>query len=353
MFAQPFDTERLEIAPEPVLIAEDIPFGYGRSAFAVSQNGVLVYRSGANASSRGVVGAAADKLVWFDRNGSQLGSAGEIGTYLSSVELSPDGKRLSVVNFQTGQIEVLLFSTNVMSPFTFDGRSGFSPVWSRGGEWIAFASRGDGDIYDLYQKRSSGAGVEQLLLGGGGDKYPSDFSVDGGLVFFWMKEETNVFENHSWILPPNGDDPVPLEGVGYHPKLSPNGKWIAYTAYTEFEGATGTTGVFVRAMDPDGGMWQVANGGMFPRWRGDGQELFYVTQGDSQLMAVDVTTDGTFEHGVQTPLFPTPIQTELLFNGFNHNYDVTPDGERFILPVPESPRPITVVTNWPELIENQ
>ena len=339
LLAQPFDVERLEVAPEPVLIAEDVSFYNGRSAFSVSQNGVLVYNSGPIFDSQ--------RFVWFDRGGNQLGAVGKAGQYIFSVELSPNAEELAVP--VDGRIEVLRFDTNLMSPLTFELGVAMAPVWSGDGEWIAFASKSGGDILDLYRKRSNGAGVEQLLLGGRGDKYPTDFSADGGLVFFWETGE-NYLEHHSWILPPRGGDPVPLANVGYHAKLSPNGKWIAYTAYTNPAGV-GTTGVFVRAVGLDGGMWQIADGGTFPRWRGDGKELFYVTQADSELVAVEVTTDGIFEHGVQRSLFQTPIQTEALFPGFHQNYDVTPDGERFILPVPASSGPITVITNWTSLLE--
>ena len=66
LFAQPFDTARLETSGEPMPISEDVrtfPLN-GRSAFSASTNGVLVYRSGTVTAGRA--------LAWHDRNGKQI-----------------------------------------------------------------------------------------------------------------------------------------------------------------------------------------------------------------------------------------------------------------------------------------
>jgi hypothetical protein len=66
-------------------------------------------------------------------------------------------------------------------------------------------------------------------------------------------------------------------------------------------------------------------------------------------MAVPVTTDGPFKSGSPEPLF----RTRLLPQGsqsivFYTAYDVTADGQRFVLNVPpEDPGPpVTIVLNW-------
>ena len=82
LMAQPFDVEKLELSGEPSLITEEVGFNpqNGRSFFCASNNGILVYRTGAAAISR---------LAWFDRSGKQLGTVGTPDILLSP-SLSPD-----------------------------------------------------------------------------------------------------------------------------------------------------------------------------------------------------------------------------------------------------------------------
>ena len=60
-------------------------------------------------------------------------------------------------------------------------------------------------------------------------------------------------------------------------------------------------------------------------------------------MAVEVKAGATFEFGVPKPLLETRVGTSVRF------YDVTGDGQRFLIggPVSEAAAtPITVVINW-------
>jgi len=61
-------------------------------------------------------------------------------------------------------------------------------------------------------------------------------------------------------------------------------------------------------------------------------------------MAVRVETSSTFSHGEPRPLFPTA--------GMN-GYDVTPDGQRFLIAVPDRAKTsqVTVILNWTALLK--
>jgi eukaryotic-like serine/threonine-protein kinase len=87
-------------------------------------------------------------------------------------------------------------------------------------------------------------------------------------------------------------------------------------------------------------------GGNWPRWRGDGRELFYLSP-DNQLMAASVNATGTaFEVGEVRSLF----QTRPPVGKLGYAYDVTRDGQRFVInsyrDESGSAEPITVVVNW-------
>jgi hypothetical protein len=81
-------------------------------------------------------------------------------------------------------------------------------------------------------------------------------------------------------------------------------------------------------------------GGIAPRWRGDGRELFYLAP-NGKMMAVEVITSQEFHVGTPSLLFQTPPGT---IAG-----DVTADGKRFLLVTPvgsSASVPFTIVLNW-------
>ncbi len=100
LMAQRFNPDRLELTGEPVAVAEGVAYNSfnGRNTFSVSENGVLVYRTGR------LGGLPTSELVWFDRGGKRIGSVGRTGYYLrptlsrgrkthrSGATRSPDGR---------------------------------------------------------------------------------------------------------------------------------------------------------------------------------------------------------------------------------------------------------------------
>jgi hypothetical protein len=81
---------------------------------------------------------------------------------------------------------------------------------------------------------------------------------------------------------------------------------------------------------------------MSPRWRKDGRELFFLAK-DGTMMAARIDPNDGSSLGVQA-LFPTA-----LIGGNSRPYDVTANGERFILPLaPEAQ--LQVVTDWRALL---
>ncbi|MBA3716207.1 MAG: PD40 domain-containing protein, partial [Pyrinomonadaceae bacterium] len=198
-------------------------------------------------------------------------------------------------------------------------------------------------LTDLYQKATSGAGSDELLLKSNDPKFPADWSSDGRFILYRSRDPKT--KEDIWVLPLEGDrQPFPLLQTEFNEsqaRFSPNGKWIAYTS-----DESGTTQVYVQSFPAAGSKWPVSTGGgNQPRWRRDGRELFYLA--DGKLMAVEVKTEGTFEAGVPKPLFV--IHGPIEVTPFAISYAVTADGQRFLVrSVVEqaSTTPITVVVNW-------
>jgi eukaryotic-like serine/threonine-protein kinase len=106
--------------------------------------------------------------------------------------------------------------------------------------------------------------------------------------------------------------------------------------------------VYIQAFPSTGAKWQVSNNeGTQPRWRGDGRELFFLS-GTTQNMWVAGIRSSPGGVEVETPraLFPVPQ-----FPGPAHLYDVTPEGQRFVLVSPpgagaQGGVAINIISQW-------
>jgi serine/threonine protein kinase len=338
LMAQPFDLRRLALTGSAFPIAEQIqtqgnfpPSG----VFSASENGVLAYQGG---------GATANsQLVWFDRTGKQIGVLGDPAAY-GSVELSPDGRQASVsIPDEAGKgRDIWLYDVarGLRTRFTFDRANALESIWSPDGSRVVFNSGRKGHL-DLYQKASSGSGAEEVLLEDNLDKYPVSWSPDGRFILYSSVGGPTGLD--LFVLPLFGDrKPLPFlqtqfaEGSG---RYSPDGRWVAYAS-----NESGKFEVYVAPFPGPGGKWQISTaGGDWPRWRRDGNEIFYLTPGNA-LMAAAVNGKGSsLEVGAVKPLFQTRA-TRL-----EDRYAVSADGQRFLIntsPEQATSAPITVVLNW-------
>jgi Tol biopolymer transport system component len=116
-------------------------------------------------------------------------------------------------------------------------------------------------------------------------------------------------------------------------RLSPDGRLLAFASEE-----SGRWEVYVQSLGAGGGRWQVSSdGGALPRWRGDGRELIYAADPD-RILAVAV------EPG-DVPSFGAPVE---IFRRAFADYDVTPDGQRFVALVMADGAdvPLTLATHW-------
>jgi Tol biopolymer transport system component len=345
LLAQAFDVETLTVKGEAVRLAEQIPFNlvYGRSAFAVSATGVLIYRTGIEAT-------AARQLAWFDRMGNQIETIGERRA-LANPDLSRDGKRLAVefVDPQTNNRDIWItdLARGVPTRFTFDSQSDGEHIWSPDGSRIAFRSERTGQ-QQMYIKSTGGLESEERLAESAFNENPLDWSPDGRSILF-LRQDGGKTGLNLWLLPLEGDrKPVPVLQTDYsdiQAQFSGDGRWIAFA-----NDESGKYQIYVMSFPSKGRKWQVSkDGGMQPRWSRDGKELFYIAA-DGKLMAVPVKAGEAFETGSPLPLFQTPIDGANYFADVLHDYAVSVDGKRFLLSVQPltggSEVPITVVVNW-------
>jgi serine/threonine protein kinase/Tol biopolymer transport system component len=335
LLAQALDADRVTTTGDPFPIAERVEHYVetGTAAFAASESGVVVYR--------GSPEAAISRLVWIDRSGKRQGQVVEPGLYRNP-RLSPDGTRIATELLDAAgnrDIWIIDLARNVSTRFTFGPGRNASAVWSPDGRRIAWQSD-----TQTYIKLASGAGKEESVRHE--PWIPDDWLPDGSGLLYHPAQPRQV-----WLLPITGADRTPrvvIEGrdITSHARLSPDQRWVAYTT-----AESGRFEIFVQAYPTSAGRWQVSNeGGIQPKWRPDGKELFYLAL-DGRLMAVPLTAGETFDMGQPTALFQTHLET---VTGFVwHQYDVSRDGQRFLVNSPEaiSPSPLTVVVNLQTLLK--
>jgi Tol biopolymer transport system component len=225
---------------------------------------------------------------------------------------------------------------------TSEGGRDFGAEWTPDGKELIFSS--ERPFFDLYRRAADASRPAEALLTGSYDHYTGAVSRDGKTFAFSMAVPG---AGEIWTVPLQGERvATPYFSNGFnlgHPTLSPDGGWMAYDSDESGQGVD----VFIQSYpDPKVKRLKVSPAhGSEPMWTQGGRELVY-REGD-KVMAVTIDL-ATGASGPPRVLFSGPYPDN---PGWTRprSYDVTPDGERFLLTkLPgEQPRPrIMVVLNW-------
>jgi Tol biopolymer transport system component len=291
------------------------------AAFAVAQNGTVIYNTN--------VGASLSALTWIDRAGKELGRLGD-PAIIANPTLSPDNNRVAVdiSDLKTNNVDVWLVNAKNagLSRFTFDPEEDVSAIWSRDGSMVAYRTNTAGGV-KVFVKRATGLEREKSVLQAGmtEDYSPSSWSPDGQTI---LCTDFSATDSHLELLAIASGIPtryLSLKSNQSNGQISGDGKWVAYAS-----DESGVWEIYVSSFPGAAGKWQVSHGGgTEPRWRADGKEIFYIGPGGT-LMAVPVNGENGFATGTPVRLFEihgrAPISATDLFS-----YDVSKDGQRFIV----------------------
>lgn len=261
---------------------------------------------------------------------------------------------VELVDPQVQAPDIWLIDTTrgITSRFTVDPALDVRPVWSPDGNRIVFGSPREGHPPNMYEKASSGATREEPLFRSNLIDHPTDWSRDGRFIVYARLDPKTQWD--LWVVPvvpeQKGGERKPLpylrtEFNEHNGQLSPDGRWMAYSS-----DESGRSEVYVRGFPELGARWQIStDGGVQPRWRGDGKELFYLSA-DGTLMAVAVPLETTFKASAPRALFKTRIaEFEYESEIARTNYVPAGDGQRFLINTiieEAAPSPVTVVLNW-------
>ncbi len=355
VMAQPFDPDNLELVGEAFPIAQQVGYDidFNRGHFTVSENAVFAYRSGASTSGT--------ELFLMDRAGKPLKKIGEPAQFAGG-QLSRDEKKLAVsvwdAQSRTRDIWIYDLIRGVRTRFTFDPGVEDFAVWSADGSRIIYCSDKKKHL-DIYQKAVSGAGGEELLVESTLEKYPTDMSSDGRFLLYYTAGDPKTGSD-VWILPMVGErKPIPFlqsEFEEFDAQFSPDGKWISYIS-----NESGRYEAYVKPFAGTGsdaareGKWQISSNGvanaiiMASRWRGDGRELYYMSE-DHRVMAAEVKAAGSsLELGAIKQLFDMKTKSVAFIGA------VSVDGQRFLIasPMGQSSTPLTLVLNWDQELKKE
>ena len=346
LMGQAFNAARLELHGEPITLAEDVGAvnSLSLAPISVSENALLVYQS---------VGEATRQLSWMDRNGKTLVPVTGTGSW-GPPRISPDGTRAVVAKLGKDRKNADLWiidQAGNATQFTSGPSHKGSPVWSPDGSRIAYFVN-EGGSYDIFMSPANAGARMDLLFKSPQAKYPTDWSRDGRYLFFGVLTEGS--RSDVWGLSILDRRAGPLLDTVFsegYAALSPDGKWLAFQT-----DESGRNEVYVQPFDGISRgtrrRYDVSaqTGGGLPRWRADGKEIFYMTN-RGRMMSVKVHPIGS-EFACDPPQFL--FQTRPIPNTWNL-YDVSPDGQRFLMNLPmewSSASPITVMTNWTEKLKD-
>jgi eukaryotic-like serine/threonine-protein kinase len=322
LVAQPFDQTTLTLSGSPRVISTHV-------SMAAAGGPTLVYWDPPRGLSFGY------QIAWFSRAGAVITTTGSMATYRDP-RISPDGRSLAIARAdENGLFGIWKYdiARNVDSRVT--GTTFVSPTWSRDSRSLVIGSqagvfRYDADAVTPPQlvrvlktfgnvQDTSPDGREALIMtSGSGPSLPSVMPLDGS------------------------GDPLPIASGGFtrtYGAFSPDGRWIALSTT---EGAL--TRLHVQPHPGPGARIPVTTlPVLFPRWRGDGRELYGLTQQDGQtaIVAIPVTWAGAApDFGAPQVLFTVPRIVPS-----NHGFDVTADGQRFVAVIRGDldPSPLTMV----------
>jgi serine/threonine protein kinase/Tol biopolymer transport system component len=341
LMALPFDATALRPTGEAMPVNASVRwFGpTGIAAFALSGDGrTLVYQPPSRPS----------RLVWVNRTTRALTPIGEPARF-GSVLLSPDETKVAteIWNDQTEGRDLYLvdLASGIPTRVTREKIDAIAGSWSRDGR-LVFSRAADSppDLFIMPIDRPSDA---KPLLRKEGVQVARHWSADGQTIAFVDQSVGEQEHVGIQLISPDGH-PREFRNVpdeSFDPRFSPDGRWLAYAAF-ESERPE----IYVAPSDGRGAPRRLSrNGGVLPRWRGDGHELFFV-QFDGMMVAVNPADtlpvpSLLFRLEGALPSFSDYRDSERWFD-----YDVTADGQRFLIrqPVPgaESVDNLRVVIDW-------
>jgi Tol biopolymer transport system component len=328
LMATPFDLGRRQVTGDAVAVLDGLSIGgAGVAKATLSASGTLAY----------VTGSATSRLVLVGANGGVRPLLSEPRSY-ESPRFAPDGKRVAVaVGARPPDIWVYDIAAGTLARLTSEAAN-LRPEWTPDGKRIVFLSNRSGE-FGIWWRAADGTTPPQKVFESRDQAQEVVAAPDGGVLVYRLNPSGGSYGVWFRSLA-DVTTPKPfVSTASYHelmPSLSPDGRWLAHVS-----DETGAMEVYVRPFPGPGARYLVsAGGGSEPLWAPDGRRLFY--RNGRQMLAARVATVPAFSVTGREVLFEGNYST----NASHQNYDVTPDGQGFLMLQPDSDVEVVVVLNW-------
>lgn len=333
-----FDPVSLELQGTPVGMLGDLITmpASGAAQFNVSDTGTLVYLSG---SARRIE----NNLDWIGSGMKEPQPFGMKPGLYQSPRFSPDGRKVALTVRQPSP-EIWIYDLNrgTLQQMTFALGENEVPVWSPDGRQIAYAGNGRNQAYVF---PVDGSSPERPIATIPDHFHLHSWSADGSLIAF---EKYVNGSPEIWMLPTAGSrQPYRYIDHAHDPAFSPDGRWLAYVSVSVGASAPGlqAQNVYIQRFPGPGERIQVSTAdGTEPVWSRDGHDLYYEA-GDS-LFRASVATAPSLVVGKPEVVYQGHFWRS---NIVGPNYDVAPDGKRFLMVDSDKELELTqihVVLNW-------
>jgi Tol biopolymer transport system component len=332
ILVQPWNPSSAQLIGEPATLGGPVGVLGSTPDMTVSENGLLVYGSPVEL-----------QLTWLDREGKVQGTAGEPG-FVNAPRLSPDGARVA---YHRDLPDAGLFMVDLARGISSRlAAQGTGAEWSPDGTEIAFTARREGSN-SVFLRRADATGTPHVLAPSGGNQSLVGWLSGPSVVYYDSDPKSSKSELRVADVAAGRETRLLRSVSSREPEaaLSTDSRWLAYAS-----DESGRLEVYVQRFGINRSgpekRWQISgNGGNFPRWRRDMQELFYVAS-DGELMSVPIKLSAeSLDPAPPHTLFSLPA----VFNG-SYSYDVAPDGQRFLVLALSSRRgrePLSMIVNWP------
>jgi serine/threonine protein kinase/Tol biopolymer transport system component len=313
LLSQRIDVAKGIVRGEPSTVASDVSYFYptARADFSASAAGIVVYRTDTSTG----------RLVMLNRGGAVTRTLDDQRLFWDQ-SVSRDGRKaaVSVVTRATGLMDIWIYdlARGMRERFTSDPSIEVSPAWAPDGRSIVY-SQAEGGTFPHLVRRSLTGSVSEELTPKDSFQFSASFMRDGESLFYSNDAGKGTDILRLSMKNRRSEPAVDSSFNEVTPAASPDGAWLAY--------ASNTTGAYEVYLQSLGGSEPLririsANGGSNPSWRGDAQELFFLSA-DNRVMSAKPSAAGRWEDAIVTELFR--------LEGDLRGFVALPDGQSFLV----------------------
>jgi serine/threonine-protein kinase len=252
---------------------------------------------------------------------------------------SPDGHRIAVAIASSGErdIWVVDVANGTASRLTSNASVNDRPEWTPDGKRVLYRTARSRRSALWWRAADMSDSESPLLANETSDFYEGVFSPNGRYLVYQI-DTAGADVLYRQLSGDTASRPIAnTQFTEDMARVSPDGRWVAFVSLE-----TGGEEVFVQPFPGPGPRVQVSlRGGNEPVWSPDGRRLFY--RNEENVMAASINSSGGLAVTSREVLFADGFVKRALPHA---NFDVSPNGGKFLFLKAMSEPEAVVVYNW-------